>query len=235
MARLAGVLCALLTVAAVAAGEESEAEAISSYIVHVAHEHAPRSSRPRLLARAYSSFLRDNLPESIARPEPRVFYSYARAATGFAARLTARQAAHLESQPSVLAVLPDLTYEPHTTMTPSFLELSESFGLLRESSGATDVVIGVIDTGVYPIDRPSFAADKSLPPPPITFRGRCVSTPSFNAWAYCNNKLVGAKFFHEGEESPKKKHAFGSIVWSEDWHRVASPIAVTWDKPVADM
>ncbi|TVU04377.1 hypothetical protein EJB05_50058, partial [Eragrostis curvula] len=147
MARLAGVLFALLATVAVAGGESSElAEAMSGYIVHVAHEHAPRPSPPRLLARAYTSFLRDNLPEVIARPEPRLLYSYAHAATGFAARLTARQAAHLESQPSVLAVVPDLAYEPHTTLTLSFLDLSESSGLLRESKGATDVVIGVIDT-----------------------------------------------------------------------------------------
>ncbi|CAN6274216.1 unnamed protein product [Urochloa humidicola] len=37
-----------------------------------------------------------------------------------------------------------------------------------------------------------------MQPPPNKFRGSCVSTPSFNATAYCNNKLVGAKFFHEG-------------------------------------
>ncbi|TVU03714.1 hypothetical protein EJB05_50745, partial [Eragrostis curvula] len=192
MARLAGLYCILLAAAAVAAvaaaGGESDAEAVSSYIVHVAHAHAPRAPRPHLLARAYNSFLRDSLPASVALPEPKVFYAYARAATGFTARLTARQAAHLESLDSVLAVVPDLTYQPHTTLTP------------KKSKGATDVVIGVIDTGIYPIGRPSFAADKCLPPP-LNFRGRCVSTPSFNASAYCNNKLVGAKFFYQGYEA----------------------------------
>ncbi|TVU28915.1 hypothetical protein EJB05_20453, partial [Eragrostis curvula] len=205
MARLAGALSFLLAAVAVAAaaaaGGESEAEAMSSYIIHVAQAQAPRSLRPRLLARAYKSFLRDNLPESIALPEPRVFYSYRRAATGFATRLTARQVAHLESLDSVLAVVPDLILQPHTTLTPKFLELTESYGLLKKSKGATDVVIGVIDTGIYPMGRASFAADPSLPPPPDTFRGRCVSTPSFNASAYCNNKLVGAKFFYAGYEA----------------------------------
>jgi subtilisin family serine protease len=198
MARLVGVVCVLLASATAAA---AETEAQSSYIVHVASEQAPRPSHPRLLARAYTSFLRDSLPASVARPAPRLLYSYAHAATGFAARLTERQAAHLASQPSVLAVAADGIRQLHTTLTPSFLRLSASSGLLPASNGATNVVIGVIDTGIYPMDRAAFADDPSMPPPPTSFRGSCVSTPSFNASAYCNRKLVGAKFFHEGYEA----------------------------------
>ncbi|CAL4885614.1 unnamed protein product [Urochloa decumbens] len=202
MARLAWVACLLLAAAtAVAAVAESEADALSTYIVHVAAAHAPRSSRPRVLSGAYSSFLRDHLPAHIARPAPRLLYSYAHAATGFAARLTEIQAAHLASQESVLAVVPDMTHQLHTTLSPSFLGLSESSGLLPVSGGGASVVIGVIDTGVYPKDRASFAASTSLPPPPRTFRGGCVSTPEFNASACCNNKLIGAKFFHLGYEA----------------------------------
>nr|CAB3447938.1 unnamed protein product [Digitaria exilis] len=151
-----------------AAAGEPEAEAMSSYIVHVAATHAPRSPL---------------------------------AARGFAARLTGPQAAHLEAQPAILAVVPDEMLQLHTTMTPSFLRLSPSSGLIPAADGATDVVIGVIDSGIYPLNRDSFAADPQLPPPPNTFRGGCVSTPSFNATAFCNNKLVGAKFFHKGNEA----------------------------------
>ncbi|CAN6239248.1 unnamed protein product [Urochloa humidicola] len=214
MARLAWAFCLLLAAAASVATAlaESEAEALSTYIVHVAPAHAPRSSRPRVLSSAYSSFLRDHLPEPVSHPAPRLLYSYAHAATGFAARLTERQAAHLASQDSVLAVVPDATHQLHTTMTPSFLGLSESSGLLQASGGAKDVVIGLIDTGVYPKDRASFAADPSLPPPPSTFRGRCVSTAAFNASAYCNNKLVGAKFFNLGYEAA---HGGGAIEETE--------------------
>ncbi|GJN22459.1 hypothetical protein PR202_gb10020 [Eleusine coracana subsp. coracana] len=203
MSRFARVFCCLMLAAVATATAAAETQAQSSYIVHVAPSHAPRSSRPRLLARAYTSFLRDTLPESMWLPAPKMLYSYAHAATGFAARLTKLQAAHLESQRSVLAVVPDKMLQLHTTLTPSFLGLSGSYGLVPESNGAEDVVIGVIDTGIYPIDRASFAAaaDQYLPPPPPKFRGSCVSTPAFNASAYCNNKLVGAKFFSEGYEA----------------------------------
>ena len=173
------MVCVLLAAATAAAAAETESQ--SSYIVHVASEHAPWPSHPRLLARAYTSFLRDSLPASVARPAPRLLYSYAHAATGFAARLTERQAAHLASQPSVLSVAADGIRQLHTTLTPSFLRLSASSGLLPASNGATNVVIGVINTGIYPKDRAAFADDPSMPPPPSSFRGGCVSTPSFNA------------------------------------------------------
>nr|BAJ93872.1 predicted protein [Hordeum vulgare subsp. vulgare] len=200
-------LCLLLAVigaatAAMATAEEIQTERVSSYIVHVAPAHAPRLPRRGLLAtRPYAAFLLNRIPLEMCRPAPRVLYSYGHAATGFAARLTARQAARLASSGSVLAVVPDELQELHTTLTPSFLRLSESSGLLPASGGASDVVIGVIDTGVYPEGRKSFAADRSLPPPPRRFRGGCVSTPEFNASAYCNGKLVGAKFFRKGHDA----------------------------------
>ncbi|PUZ77917.1 hypothetical protein GQ55_1G411600 [Panicum hallii var. hallii] len=151
MARLAVAACFLLAVAA-----------MSSYIVHVAAAHAPRSSLSR--PRAYGSFLRDQLPTQLQDPAPVVHYSYRHAATGFAARLTGRQAAHLETQPSVLAIVPDVMLQLHTTMTTSFLRLLASSGLIPAADGATDVVIGVIDTGIYPQNRASFAAaTKHLP------------------------------------------------------------------------
>ncbi|CAM0943719.1 unnamed protein product [Alopecurus aequalis] len=172
---------------------------------HVAPAHAPRLPRRGLLTtRAYTSFLHDHIPVELSRPAPKVLYSYSHAATGFAARLTRRQAAHLASSRSVVpAVVPDVMQELHTTLSPSFLGLSASSGLLPSSDGATDVVIGVIDTGVYPVFRASFAADPSQPPPPRTFRGGCLSTPEFNASVYCNGKLVGAKFFRAGHEAAR--------------------------------
>ncbi|GJN20420.1 hypothetical protein PR202_gb07796 [Eleusine coracana subsp. coracana] len=122
-------------------------------------------------------------------------------ATGFAARLTRSQAAHLASLPAVLAVVPDGEQRLHTTRSQIFLGLTRLIGLLPASDGGSDTVIGLIDSSVYPKDHTSFAADPSLPQPPSWFRGGCVSTATFDASAYCNNKLVGAKFFYKGYEA----------------------------------
>jgi hypothetical protein len=99
-------LCVLLAfVAAAAAAATETTEAQSSYIVHVEPLHAPALPRRGLLTtRAYGSFLSDNIPVELSSPAPRILYSYSHAATGFAARLTERQAARLASSRSVLAV-----------------------------------------------------------------------------------------------------------------------------------
>uniref|UniRef100_A0ACD5WHF9 Uncharacterized protein n=1 Tax=Avena sativa TaxID=4498 RepID=A0ACD5WHF9_AVESA len=197
------LLCCLLAAVAAMPAEHAEPVqdgAISTYLVHVAYSHAPRTTRNTArLTRAYTSFLRDTLPGGINAPAPSILYSYAHAMTGFAARLTARQAAHLEAQPSVLAVTPERVYKLHTTMSSSFLGLTPFSPLVTESNGGSEAVIGVIDSGIYPKGRESFAANRWMGPPPQSFLGECVSAPDFNATEYCNNKLVGAKFFLKGQ------------------------------------
>ncbi|EMS67351.1 Subtilisin-like protease [Triticum urartu] len=227
-------LCVLLgfvvAAAAMAATEvESEtAEARSSYIVHVAAEHAPRLPRRGLMAtRAYGAFLRDLLPVELSSPAPRVLYSYAHAATGFAAQLTGRQAAQLASSGSVLAVVPDVMQQLHTTLTPSFLGLSPSSGLLKASNGATDVIIGVIDTGVYPEGRKSFAADPSLPPPPSKFRGGGGSrrpTADAGFFDYAGGKAVGM--------APGARIAVYKACWDEGC--AGSDILAAFDEAITD-
>ncbi|KAL6659510.1 hypothetical protein ACP70R_003550 [Stipagrostis hirtigluma subsp. patula] len=209
--QLVALACFLLLAVATAPPPTTDVEhddAMSTYIVHVAPSRAPPSSSNhralgRRLARAhYASLLRDLLPARLGRPAPRLLHVYAHAATGFAARLTARQAAHLGAQPSaVAAVARDTFHQVHTTLSSTFLSLSPSSGIQAASNGATDAVIALLDMGVYPDGRASFAADPSLPPPPRSFRGGCVSTREFNATVYCNNKLVGAKMFYDGYEA----------------------------------
>ncbi|CAO2143840.1 unnamed protein product [Urochloa humidicola] len=126
MARLEWIGCLLLvaTTAMAVAAAESEAETLSTYIVHVAPAHAPRSSRPRVLSSAYTSFLRDRLPA--AAHTARLLYSYAHAATGFAARLTDAQATQLAShEESVLAVVPDCQTQC-TSFIPPYLRRSSA-------------------------------------------------------------------------------------------------------------
>uniref|UniRef100_A0A0E0CBD6 Peptidase S8/S53 domain-containing protein n=1 Tax=Oryza meridionalis TaxID=40149 RepID=A0A0E0CBD6_9ORYZ len=171
-------------VLATSVGVEHAADDVSTYIIHVAHVHAAPPTHAsqcmdQLAIAHYTSFLQGILPSHLSEPTPRLVYAYSHAATGFAAKLAKHQATHIVHHPSILAVFPDKRNELQTTLSPSFLGLSPSNGL----------------------NRRSFTADPSLPPPPSTFRGRCISTPSFNATAYCNNKLVGAKYFCRGYEA----------------------------------
>nr|KYP50483.1 Subtilisin-like protease [Cajanus cajan] len=168
-------------------------DAPRTYIVHVA-----QSQKPTLFAAHhhwYNSILR-SLPPS-AHP-PTLLYTYSAAAEGFSARISPSQLPHLRRAPGVLAVEPDQIRQPHTTRTPRFLGLADSFGLWPNSDYAEDVIVGVLDTGIWP-ELGSFS-DHNLSPVPATWKGTCQSSPDFPS-SLCNRKIIGAKAFFRGYES----------------------------------
>ncbi|KAK8931366.1 Subtilisin-like protease [Platanthera zijinensis] len=168
----------------------------STYVVHMSSSLRPSTSPTQF--HWYSCTLR-SLPRNIRRPLGRIIYTYDRVATGFAASLSAAQAAALRRLPHVLAVIPDRPRYLHTTHTPSFLRLSPTSGLWPQSSFASSVVVAVLDTGIFHYSR-SFN-DPDLSPPPSTFHSSCDFLNSSSASGPCSNKLVGAKFFYRGYEA----------------------------------
>lgn len=127
-------------------------------------------------------------------------YSYDRAARGFSARLTSGQAGQLSRVPGVVSVIPDRVRQLHTTHTPTFLGLENSFGIWPNSDYADNVIVGVLDTGIWP-ERPSFS-DKGLSPVPSGWKGKCESGPDFPATS-CNRKIIGARLFYKGYEADR--------------------------------
>jgi subtilisin family serine protease len=132
-----------------------------------------------------------------------MLYAYTDVIHGFSARLTADEAKSLESHPGVLTLLEDVKYELHTTRTPEFLGLDASSSLFPDSTTASDVVVGVLDTGVWP-ETKSFD-DTGLGPVPGSWNGECEVSKTFNS-SGCNRKLIGARSFSKGYEG-----AFGPI------------------------
>ncbi|KAI6671723.1 hypothetical protein NL676_006608 [Syzygium grande] len=160
--------------------------------------HASSSHKPSLFSTHhhwYSSLLH-SLPPS--DPPSQILYTYGAAAAGFSARLTARQAEALRRAPGVLSVVPDRIRHLHTTRTPHFLGLTESTGLWPNSYYADDIIIGVLDTGIWP-ERRSFS-DSGLGPVPGAWRGACEVGRDFPASA-CNRKIIGARAFYKGYEA----------------------------------
>lgn len=133
-----------------------------------------------------------------------MLYAYTDVIHGFSARLTADEAKSLESHPGVLSLLEEVKYELHTTRTPQFLGLDASQSLFPDSTTASDVVVGVLDTGVWP-ETKSFD-DTGLGPVPSSWKGECEAGNNLNS-SHCNRKLIGARFFSKGYEG-----AFGPIV-----------------------
>ena len=127
-------------------------------------------------------------------------YDYIYALNGFAAKLTAARANALAKQPGVIAVRPDEMKYPTTDSAPTFLALNVYEGPWDKGYTGEGVVVGVIDTGIWP-EHPSFADDGSYATLPVTLDDTVGNPCNFGNTAHnpadapftCNNKLIGAR------------------------------------------
>ncbi|CAH8262706.1 unnamed protein product [Arabidopsis lyrata] len=129
---------------------------------------------------------------------PRILHLYDTVFHGFSASVTPDDAENLRNHPAVLAVFEDRRRELHTTRSPQFLGLRNQKGLWSNSDYGSDVIIGVLDTGIWP-ERRSFS-DLNLGPVPKRWRGVCQTGVRFDA-RNCNRKIVGARFFAKGQQA----------------------------------
>ena len=138
-------------------------------------------------------------------------YDYAISYNGFAARLTAKQAAAVKKMSGVLAVTPDEMVSQDTSSTPHFLGLDAPGGIWEQLGGPTgtrthagageNIVIGVVDSGIWPQSR-SFsdrnASGKLIYNPLGGRHGRCEESSADGSWSSdnCNKKLMWARHFN---------------------------------------
>ncbi|HYZ14267.1 MAG TPA: S8 family serine peptidase [Actinomycetota bacterium] len=120
-------------------------------------------------------------------------HDYTVALNGFSALLSQAQAEQLAARKDVLLVLPDELQQAQTDSSPQFLGLTGSGGAHSSGVRGQGVVVGVIDTGIWP-EHPSFADDGSYRSPiknlPCEF-GNTAANPA-DAPFTCNDKLIGA-------------------------------------------
>ncbi|KAM3394655.1 subtilisin-like protease SBT1.7 [Capsicum galapagoense] len=162
----------------------------STFIIHMAKSQMPDSFDDH--THWYSSSLK-SVSESAE-----MLYVYNNAVHGYAARLTKKEAESIQKQRGILSVMPEMKYELHTTRTPLFLGLDRSADFFPESNAMGDVIVGVLDTGVWPESK-SFD-DSGFGPIPASWKGECESGTNFSS-KNCNRKLIGARYFAKGYES----------------------------------
>ncbi|KAJ0243139.1 Subtilisin-like protease [Hirschfeldia incana] len=127
-----------------------------------------------------------------------IVYSYRHGFSGFAAKLTESQAQQLSELPEVVHVIANTLYELTTTRTWDYLGLSPgtSKSLLHKADMGRKIIVGVIDSGVWP--ESEMYNDKGYGPIPSRWKGSCESGELFNGSIHCNRKLIGAKYFVDG-------------------------------------
>ncbi|PNX79277.1 subtilisin-like protease-like protein [Trifolium pratense] len=82
-----------------------------------------------------------------------------------------------------------------TTYSPQFLGLNPKVGAWPDSEFGKGIVIGLVDSGIWP-ESDSFR-DYKMSDIPSKWKGQCEDSIHFNA-SLCNKKLIGAKFFNRG-------------------------------------
>ncbi|XP_010242650.1 PREDICTED: subtilisin-like protease SBT4.15 [Nelumbo nucifera] len=136
--------------------------------------------------------------ESIARES--ILHSYKRSFNGFVAMLLPHEANRLMEREEVVSVFPNTKLKLHTTRSWDFLGMpltvNRSYKIERE------IIVGLLDTGVYP-ESPSFD-DKGYGPPPSKWKGKCEVGVNFTG---CNKKLIGARSYSIGHKTPHQSPA----------------------------
>ncbi|KAH0720883.1 hypothetical protein KY284_005913 [Solanum tuberosum] len=128
-------------------------------------------------------------------PVPKLLYSYDNVLHGFSAVLSKDEFEALKKSPVFLSAYKDRPVEAHTTHSPEFLKLNPASGLWPVSGFGEDVIIGVLDSGVWP--ESASCRDDGLSAIPKKWKGICKPGTDFNS-SLCNRKLIGANYFNKG-------------------------------------
>ncbi|KAK9109226.1 hypothetical protein Sjap_017286 [Stephania japonica] len=162
-----------------------------SYIVHM-----DKSAKPAAFSNHHNWFTSTlSSLSSTDGIEATHLYTYNHVLHGFSAVLSKYQLEQIQSMPGHVATYPETFGYLHTTRTPQFLGLKKNAGLWPASKFGDDIIIGILDTGIWP-ESESFK-DHGMPPVPERWRGACEIGTMFNT-SNCNRKLIGARSFSKG-------------------------------------
>ncbi|KAG1347389.1 hypothetical protein COCNU_06G012180 [Cocos nucifera] len=171
-----------------------------------------------------------------------IVYSYRHGFSGFAAMLAESQAKLLAESPEVISIRPSRNYQLQTTRSWNFLGLNHAHPtkLLRKSNFGDGVIIGIIDTGIWPESK-SFN-DDGYGPIPSRWKGKCEVGEAFGI-NNCSRKIIGAQYYIAGidKENLKSEYlsprdsfghgthtasiAAGSVVENVSFHGLAAGVA----------
>ncbi|KAL2504249.1 Subtilisin-like serine endopeptidase family protein [Abeliophyllum distichum] len=125
----------------------------------------------------------------------KLVYAYTNVINGFSAILSPSELESLRNYPGYVSSIKDTSVKVDTTHSYQFLGLNSYQGAWPDSDYGKDVIIGVVDTGIWPESK-SFR-DDGMTDIPSRWKGACESGTQFNS-SMCNKKLIGARYFNKG-------------------------------------
>ncbi|KAK9156553.1 hypothetical protein Scep_003127 [Stephania cephalantha] len=183
------------------------AQASKHYVVYMGgsdHQHEDDEGGAEAAELAHLTLLSSIIPSDESE-RLSLIHSYNHAFKGFSALLTESEASLLSDLDEVVSVFPDPTLQLTTTRSWDFLDAQSGVGSHHTNgpdASAQDVIIGVIDTGVWP-ESLSFS-DEGIGEIPSRWKGVCMEGHDFNK-SNCNRKLIGARYYNVIEESSELK------------------------------
>ncbi|KAJ9684403.1 hypothetical protein PVL29_016723 [Vitis rotundifolia] len=184
---LLSLICSLLSTHSTAAASEDDVR--KEYIVYMGAKPAGDFS---------ASAIHTNMLEQVfgsGRASSSLVRSYKRSFNGFVAKLTEEEMQLMKGMDGVVSVFPNEKKQLHTTRSWDFVGFPRQ---VKRTSFESDIIIGVLDTGIWP-ESDSFD-DKGFGPPPRKWKGTCHGFSNFT----CNNKIIGAKYYRsDGQFSPE--------------------------------
>ncbi|KAK4768725.1 hypothetical protein SAY87_003866 [Trapa incisa] len=149
----------------------------------------------------YSTMVDSALASSKADGTPfpsnsKLIYSYHHAIQGFSAHLSPGELEAIRNSPGYVSSVRDMPVKLDTTHSFQFLGLTYKSGAWPASNYGRDVIIGLVDTGIWP-ESSSFN-DSGMSEIPARWKGGCHQAGfQFNG-SVCNKKLIGARYFNKG-------------------------------------
>lgn len=181
------IVTPLLNLVALHANAES-----SSYIVHM-----DKSLMPQVFA-SHQDWYESTIQSTKSSPTAaqKLVYTYNHALHGFSAVLSPDELETLKNSHGFVTAYPDRIATIDTTHTFEFLSLDPSIGLWNASNLGEGIIVGLIDSGVWP-ESDSFKDDGMTKQLPSKWKGTCEPGQDFNT-SMCNLKLIGARYFNKG-------------------------------------
>ncbi|XP_024540711.1 CO(2)-response secreted protease [Selaginella moellendorffii] len=174
---------------------------VSKYIVYLGHTG---SSKPEAVTSSHHQIL----ASVKGSKESSLVHSYKHGFNGFSAFLTAAEADSIAKLPGVVKVFRSKKLSLHTTRSWDFLDsFSGGPHIQLNSSSGSDVIVGVLDTGVWPESK-SFD-DAGMGPVPKRWKGVCDNSKITNHshTIHCNKKIVGARSYGHSEVGSRYQNA----------------------------